>query len=101
MKKLLMAMIVATALVSCSKEKLNSNSTSSSSTAARNGGVEDNVGTPPAAVATAFKAKFGNVAVLQWKLRSDGTWRAHFMNNGIAWESTYKADGTLVKSERA
>lgn len=56
--------------------------------------------TPPAAVLNSFVSLFGNVPVRQWKLRSDGNWRAHFMNNGVAWEATFRSDGTLVKSER-
>ena len=55
---------------------------------------------PPAAVLNSFISLFGNVPVRQWKLRSNGDWRAHFMNNGIAWEATFRPDGTLVKSER-
>ena len=103
MKKLLMAVVITAALVSCAKEKFSDSSISSSSTSSSRGGggVEDNIATPPKAVLNAFVTKFGNVPVSEWKLRSDGTWRAHFMNKGIAWEATFKADGTLVKSERA
>lgn len=54
---------------------------------------------PPAAVVNSFISIFGNVPVRQWKLRSDGNWRAHFMNNGVKWEATFRPDGTLVKSE--
>ncbi|NOT91896.1 hypothetical protein [Ferruginibacter sp.] len=57
--------------------------------------------TPPQAVLTAFAAMFGNAPVRQWKLRSDGNWRAHFLRNGIAWEATFTSGGVLVKSERA
>lgn len=56
--------------------------------------------TPPAAVLNAFASLFGNAPVRQWKLRSNGNWRAHFLNNGIPWEATFTPDGTLVKSER-
>lgn len=101
MKKLLMIATIATVFVSCAKEKLaTSDSASTSSSTARNGG-EDRISTPPQAVLNAFVARFGNVPVREWKLRSDGTWRAHFTKNGVAWEATFKADGTLVKSERA
>lgn len=55
--------------------------------------------TPPAAVLNSFVSIFGNVPVRQWKLRSDGNWRAHFMNNGVAWEATFTPAGVLVKSE--
>ena len=55
----------------------------------------------PDAVLQSFVAHFGNIPVKQWKLRSDGNWRAHFTLNGIRWEATFKPDGTLVKSEPA
>jgi hypothetical protein len=57
--------------------------------------------TPPPAVLTSFKAIFGNVAVQEWKLRSNGNWRAHFIRNGRAWEATFTSAGVLVKSEPA
>ena len=57
--------------------------------------------TPPSAVLTSFKAIFGNVAVQEWKLRSNGNWRAHFIRNGRAWEATFTSAGILVKSEPA
>ncbi len=59
------------------------------------------VAAPPAAVAKSFISIFGNLPVQQWKLRSDGNWRAHFLRNGIAWEATFTSAGTLVKSEPA
>lgn len=63
--------------------------------------VESVKATPPAAVMNSFVSMFGNVPVRQWKLRSDGNWRAHFLRNGIAWEATFTPAGVLVKSERA
>ena len=57
--------------------------------------------TPPPAVRAAFTARFGNVPVREWKLRSNGNWRAHFLRNGVAWEATYTVTGVLVKLERA
>jgi len=62
--------------------------------------IESIKATPPAAVMNSFVSIFGNVPVRQWKLRSDGNWRAHFLRNGIAWEATFTAAGVLVKSER-
>ncbi|MBS1743667.1 MAG: hypothetical protein JST81_11590 [Bacteroidetes bacterium] len=56
---------------------------------------------PPAVVVNSFRNIFGNVPVKQWKLRSNGQWRAHFLRNGIAWEATFTSTGILVKSERA
>lgn len=100
MKKIFLTMAIAFSLFSCTKDAAPvTDDTASSKNASRR--PEDNVQTPPQAVLSAFVAKFGNVSVAQWKLRSDGTWRAHFMNKGVAWEATFKADGTLVKSEPA
>ena len=104
MKKLLMAVVITAALVSCAKEKFSdstASSTSSGSSSRGGGGIEDRNVTPPKAVLNAFVAKFGNVPVREWRLRSDGTYRAHFTNKGILWEASFKADGTLVKSEPA
>ncbi len=91
--KLLLAFIIAIALTACAKEKATNSTTNSS--------VEDRTVTPPQTVANAFTAGFGSVTVTEWKLRSDGTYTAHFNNNGVLWEATYNADGTLVKSEPA
>lgn len=55
---------------------------------------------PPPVVVASFTAIFGNVPVRQWKLRSNGQWRAHFLRNGIPWEATFTSTGVLVKSER-
>jgi hypothetical protein len=102
MKKLLVALVIATVLVSCAKERVSTDDSSlSSSSASRQGGRNNNIATPPQAVLSAFVANFGNVAVREWKLRSDGTWRAHFTRNGVAWEATFTSNGTLVKSEPA
>lgn len=102
MKKLLVALVIATVLVSCAKERVSTDDStlSASSSASRQGG-RNNIATPPQAVLNAFTANFGNVAVREWKLRSDGTWRAHFTRNGVAWEATFTSNGTLVKSEPA
>jgi hypothetical protein len=99
MKKLLLTLVITFTLFSCTKESSVLSDDSSVLNSARR--PEDNIQTPPQAVLDAFKAKFGTVKVDQWKLRSDGTWRAHFMNNGVAWGATYMASGTLVKSEPA
>jgi len=95
-----MILAIAVTVVSCAKQRVPDDNSASSSSSSQSG-VEDRVGTPPAAVSAAFILKFGNVPVQQWKLRSDGTWRAHFLKNGVAWEATFTAAGVLVKSEPA
>ncbi len=104
MKQYLLLLLLAATVVSCNKQRLpDDNSTAAGSAQSGNvqSGTDDSSARPPAAVANAFKARFGSLPVRQWKLRNDGTWRAHFTYIGVAWEATFSADGTLLKSERA
>ena len=94
MKKLLMACMMIVLLVSCSKESLPANSSNASAS-----NTEDNNILPPQAVVNAFVLHFGNLAVTQWKWRSDNTYTAHFIKNMVSWEATFKTDGSLIKSE--
>lgn len=55
----------------------------------------------PAKVLAAFAKAFPGVTVREWRFTSKGLYKAHFLRNGIAWEASFRADGTLVKSERA
>ena len=102
MKKLMIpfAFLIA---VSCTKARVtddNSSSTSSSSSSSSSSSDSDvSAAAVPAVVKQAFVNKFGNLAVRQWKLRSDGTWRAHFTLNNVLWEATFSGTGVLLKSE--
>lgn len=94
MKKVfLLTAVLSIAIISANSDVM------ASSNVAR--GIESIKATPPAAVLNSFTSLFGNSPVRQWKLRSDGNWRAHFLRNGIAWEATFTPAGVLVKSERA
>ncbi len=55
----------------------------------------------PPLVLDAFRQQFATDNVYEWKLRSDGTWKAHFMRAAIKYEATFSASGTLLKFERA
>lgn len=55
----------------------------------------------PQVVLDAFRARFPTDNVYEWKLRNDGTWKAHFMRGAIKYEATYSASGTLIKFEQA
>jgi hypothetical protein len=94
MKKIWIALLIFS-FASCTKST-DDNTTQNGSCA-----VEDKNPAVPAAVTAAFKAAFGNVPVCEWKLRNEGTWKAHFFNKGVNWEATFMPDGTLIKSERA
>lgn len=91
MKKFLAIILIAAAMTSCQKENVTAN----------NAATEDRIATPPKSVSDAFAANFGNLAVSEWKLRSDNTWKAHFTKDGKAWEATFSAAGDLLKSEPA
>jgi hypothetical protein len=56
-------------------------------------------GPVPAVVLAAFRATHPNDNVYEWKLRSDGNWKAHFMRGTVKWETTYTAAGVFVKEE--
>ncbi|HUR66059.1 MAG TPA: hypothetical protein VMZ03_06880 [Chitinophagaceae bacterium] len=58
-------------------------------------------GTVPEIVLQAFRQRFPTDNVYEWKLRTDGTWKAHFMRGSVKYEATYTASGDLVKFERA
>lgn len=92
MKKFFAIILIAAAMVSCSKQSPAANNSNS---------TEDRIATPPKTVSDAFVANFGNVAVTEWKLRTDSTWRAHFTNNGKAWEATFSSAGALLLSKPA
>ncbi len=55
----------------------------------------------PQVVLDAFRQRFPTDNVYEWKLRNDGTWKAHFMRGAVKYEATYNAAGTLLKFESA
>lgn len=58
-------------------------------------------GPVPQLVLDAFRQRFPSDSVYEWKLRNDGTWKAHFMRGAVKYEATYSATGTLIKFEVA
>lgn len=55
----------------------------------------------PQAVLDAFRQRFPTDNVYEWKLRNDGTWRAHIMRGAVKYEATFSANGTFIKFEQA
>ncbi|MCX6317320.1 MAG: hypothetical protein NTW29_08515 [Bacteroidetes bacterium] len=55
----------------------------------------------PSVVLDAFRANFPADSVYEWNLRNDGTWKAHIMRNGVKYEATLSATGTVLKFERS
>jgi hypothetical protein len=55
----------------------------------------------PQVVLDAFRTRFPTDNVYEWNLRTDGTWKAHFMRGTVKYEATYSATGVLIKFEQA
>lgn len=55
----------------------------------------------PQVVLDAFRQRFPTDNVYEWKLRNDGTWKAHFMRGALKYEATYTAAGVLLKFEQS
>jgi Putative beta-lactamase-inhibitor-like, PepSY-like len=55
--------------------------------------------TAPAAVQTAFKAKFPTVQKAKWEMEHEGEWEAEFKSGGKGMSANYKADGTWLETE--
>ena len=55
----------------------------------------------PQVVLTAFRSTHPNDNVYKWKLRNDGTWKAHHNRSSVKWEATYTDAGISVKEEIA
>jgi len=58
-------------------------------------------GPVPQAVLDAFRQRFPTDNVYEWKLRNDGSWKAHFMRGADKYEATYTASGSLLKFEKS
>ena len=55
--------------------------------------------TAPAAVETAFKAKFANAQKVKWEMEAENEWEAEFKMNGQEMSANFKADGTWLETE--
>jgi len=58
-------------------------------------------GPVPQAVLDVFRQNFPGDNMYEWKLRNDGTWRAHIMRGSTKYEATFSATGSLLKFERS
>lgn len=55
----------------------------------------------PQVVLDAFRQNFPADTVYEWKLRNDGTWKAHIMRGSVKYEATLSAAGAVLKFERS
>ncbi|WPU91561.1 hypothetical protein SNE25_19790 [Mucilaginibacter sabulilitoris] len=66
----------------------------------KHSGKDDRNITVPTKVTAAFNKLYPGSVIREWKLTSDGLYKAHFTRKGVAYEASFKANGTLVKIER-
>lgn len=57
--------------------------------------------TVPQVVLDAFRQKFPNDSVFEWKQTSTGDWKAHFMRGSVKWEATFSTAGVFISVEQA
>ncbi|AMR30122.1 hypothetical protein A0256_01160 [Mucilaginibacter sp. PAMC 26640] len=68
---------------------------------AKHSGTDDKKINVPAKVMLSFNKLFPGSTVREWKFTSDSLYKVHFTKMGIAYEASFKANGTLVKVQRA
>jgi hypothetical protein len=88
---------------SCTKSPV---SDGSNVTAQRQGrGADDPILAPPAnlpaAVLSAFNARYPNAARVEWEPENNNTWKAKFFIGTVRWKVFFKADGTFISASLA
>ncbi len=104
MKTVISFLIAMTVLTtSCSKSGVDDSSvlTSRPGEDNPNGGGGNNIAASavPAAVMSVFNSRYPDASQTQWKLLSDGTYKAEFFRGASKWQVIFKADGTIIKEE--
>jgi hypothetical protein len=106
MKKII-AMLVVVSIMTTSCSKHNPGTDDLLTQQSRNGGLEDNPNggggdnttNIPAAVLAAFNARYANASNIQWKLLSNGNFKAEFFRGSVKWQAIFTTSGNLVKEE--
>ncbi|HEY6915980.1 MAG TPA: hypothetical protein VI413_14980 [Paludibacter sp.] len=105
MKMILSLMIVASlAMTSCTKQSHGADDIIQQNKAIEdnpNGGGGNNTMSVPSAVLSAFSTRYPSATQVQWKLLSDGTYKAEFFIGSVKWQAIFTASGTLVKEQHA
>ena len=58
-------------------------------------------GPVPQVILDVFRQLYPGDMVYEWKLRNDGTWKAHIMRGTVKYEATFSASGSLLKFEKS
>jgi hypothetical protein len=52
----------------------------------------------PAAVLSAFNAKYPTASRVEWEPEDGNTWKAKFFLDSVRWEAFFKADGSFLSA---
>jgi hypothetical protein len=90
MKKLIICVFCLAALSSCDKfiDGIND----------RREVEHNNSAQIPAAVLSAFNAKYPNASRVEWEPEDGNTWKAKFFLGSVRWEAFFKADGSFLSA---
>ncbi|MBZ5856980.1 hypothetical protein [Flavihumibacter profundi] len=98
MKKIILFVIIAVIVTSCSKTVEGFKSDSLNSTATDVNNSQSSTGVPTA-VQTAFSAKYPTATEVVWLPDNCSTWKVQFDLDNRQWKAVFKADGTFVSEK--
>ncbi len=64
-----------------------------------NGGGGRNTTSVPADILSAFNARYADAVKIEWKLLSEGNYKAEFFRGAVKWQATFSPTGSLLKEE--
>jgi hypothetical protein len=89
MKKILLALLISTAVISCSK---SSNSSFP---------VAISTSQVPAAVMTSFNSRYPAASgQIEWEQEDSNTYKVKFFIGSQRWQAIFKADGTFLSEQQ-
>ncbi len=90
---------------SCEKSPITANASDNSSTLGGRRGADDPTPVPPsnlpAAVQTAFTARYPTATRMEWQAEDGNTWKVKFFLGSVRWKAFFRADGTFISASVA
>jgi hypothetical protein len=88
MKQLLLAILISTAAISCSKSNTNTSTSISASQV-------------PSAVMTTYNTKYPTASgQIEWEKEDGNTYKVKFFIGSQRWQAFFKADGTFISESQ-
>lgn len=89
---------------SCEKSPITANADDNSTLTGRRG-ADDPTPVPPsnlpAAVQTAFAARYPTATRMEWQAEDGNTWKVKFFLGTVRWKAFFRADGTFISASLA